>query len=113
MSPWVASLACNRVPRRKIFRATDVWRPSVDKHGAPAVCGGRGLKQTQAYPRAFGKAIAKHLRAADPQPWALGPDFVVNQKDFPPLRLEASDDAWGDAQLAGVYQLLRCNAGPP
>jgi hypothetical protein len=90
-----------------------VYRPHTDVHGFRRTTGLRGLKSTQAYPRAFGRAVAAvyHAhRGVFAQPTG---QHAVPLIDLRRIAQFASTDTWEDAGLHEVLQLLRelvCNS---
>ena len=54
------------LPRKLRTRNVEMVKRYKDRHGVIRVQGGKDLKQSQSYPRGFGKAVAKwHLKHAD------------------------------------------------
>ena len=87
----------------------------MDKHGVQRYKGGRHLKSSQAYTRAFANACQKvaELHANDLRTWAQERQqkallTKISRDDLLARRHASPKDMWKDAQLSDVFAgLLR------
>ena len=114
--PWLKDLnrysTSTEYVRDKSYEMTVQY---VDKHGVKRYKGGRHLKSSQAYTRAFADACQQvaELHANDLRTWAHERQqkallTKISRDDLLALRHASPKDMWKDAQLSDVFaELLR------
>lgn len=110
---WPGRLTKRRLPRDFVARI----RPyMVHVRGqTKRVTGNKLLKQTQTYPRAFGRAVVRAWAAAAPprkEPLCTPREWTREQcalrSVHKELRSQQLDDKWEDAEMPRVEAFLRC-----
>ncbi len=104
----ILRLAERRVPKGFRFKLR-TCNTKVNKMGKKTVNGGARLKESQAYTRKFGRAVASlflnHYKKHGLLQPVRPPVDLEGSRAL--LRLGRNDDAWVDGELQGVEQLLR------
>ena len=105
---WLCELGTATVPRGTTFlNSGTVAIKYVDSKGETKVKGGPDLRATQAYPPRFGIAIAA-LYAQNARPAEHASACTETRSQLRKvLKMSSQDDAWEDANLAGVFTYLR------
>ncbi len=85
--------------------SSGVYTAHVDDLGRKRTTGASGLKATQAYPREFGRAVARVYDEHRAEVLAAIPAVSLMPLDMDML-YGSCDDTWGDANLDGVLGLL-------
>ena len=104
-TPWIEELQRHWTQTKKQHHPEHATAISyVDNFGDKRVCGGPGLKASQAYPRAFGAAVAEAFLRNQ----SLGKHPIVNATfdKARNLKLEGDEDLWEEACLGPVFKYL-------
>ena len=106
---WLAGEILERRVRHWFPPSSDVTRRTVDEYGVRRATGDQGLKATQTYPLAFGRAVAAAYALHAPTHKASVVRLLAeSQADVDLDWLWApSPDLWADAMLAPVFVILR------
>jgi hypothetical protein len=92
------------IARHWIPASEGVYRPHIDLHGNRRTTGLQGLKETQSYPRAFGRAVARvycnYCRENPPSGASASTPI-----DLPSVS-SVCDDQWDDVEASGTIAVL-------
>ena len=107
---WIEKFGECQVSSEATFpEGADVTKKYLDRDGNPRVTGGKGLKNTQTYPRKFGRKVRQIFRqcAQLSDRECSGQDMKIARQL---LKMSPLDDEWADACLESVMTFVR--SGP-